>query len=88
MLADDQGLWHFTDRQEFADFTVYFESESSNADFRPESNVNCDSRMFLLGLLGSSSTGSLSIESQAPKGKSTTRSNKLAENRDVDFIGL
>ena len=33
LLADDAGLWHFTDQRAFADFTVYIQNEPSNADF-------------------------------------------------------
>ncbi|NER83274.1 MAG: hypothetical protein F6K42_27725 [Leptolyngbya sp. SIO1D8] len=33
LLADDTGLWHFTDQRAFADFTVYIQDEPSNADF-------------------------------------------------------
>ena len=33
LLADNTGLWHFTDQRAFADFTVYIQDEPSNADF-------------------------------------------------------
>jgi len=31
--ADKPGLWHFTDKKEFADFTIYYEPKRSLADF-------------------------------------------------------
>ena len=31
--ADKEGLWHFTDKKEFADFTIYYESKRALADF-------------------------------------------------------
>jgi hypothetical protein len=33
LYADRQGLWHFTKKKEFADFTVYFEPNRGLADF-------------------------------------------------------
>lgn len=33
VYADQQGLWHFTDKKAFADFTVYFETKKGLADF-------------------------------------------------------
>jgi hypothetical protein len=33
IYADGQGLWHFTDKKAFADFTVYFEPKKGLADF-------------------------------------------------------
>lgn len=33
LLADDTGLWYFTDKRDFADFTIYLQNEPSNADF-------------------------------------------------------
>ncbi len=33
LLADNGGIWYFTDKREFADFTVYFDDERSNVDF-------------------------------------------------------
>jgi len=31
--ADREGLWHFTDKKAFADFTIYFEPKKGLADF-------------------------------------------------------
>ena len=33
LLADDQGLWFFTENKDFADFTIYFETDPANVDF-------------------------------------------------------
>ena len=33
VYADRQGLWHFTDKKAFADFTIYYESKKGLADF-------------------------------------------------------
>ena len=33
LYADRQGLWHFTDKKEFADFSIYFEPKRGLADF-------------------------------------------------------
>lgn len=33
LLADDSGLWHFTENRDFADFSIYIESEPDNVDF-------------------------------------------------------
>jgi len=31
--ADKEGLWHFTNKKEFADFTIYYEPKRALADF-------------------------------------------------------
>ncbi|MDZ7605200.1 MAG: DUF6150 family protein [Cyclobacteriaceae bacterium] len=31
--ADKEGLWHFTDKKEFADFSIYYEPKRALADF-------------------------------------------------------
>jgi hypothetical protein len=31
--ADKAGLWHFTDKKEFADFSIYYEPKRALADF-------------------------------------------------------
>jgi hypothetical protein len=33
LFADKEGLWHFTDKKAFADFTVYFEKDRGLAEF-------------------------------------------------------
>ncbi len=33
LYADGQGLWHFTDKRGFADFTIYYEKKRGLADF-------------------------------------------------------
>jgi hypothetical protein len=33
VYADREGLWYFTDKKEFADFTVYFEPKKGLAEF-------------------------------------------------------
>ncbi len=33
LFADKEGLWYFTDKKAFADFTVYFEKEKGLAEF-------------------------------------------------------
>ena len=33
LYADNEGLWHFTDKKAFADFSVYFEPKKGLADF-------------------------------------------------------
>jgi hypothetical protein len=33
LYADREGLWHFTDKKEFADFSIYFEPKKGLADF-------------------------------------------------------
>ncbi len=33
LLADDAGLWFFTDNRDFADFTIYVENAADIADF-------------------------------------------------------
>ena len=33
VYADNEGLWHFTDKKAFADFSIYFESKKGLADF-------------------------------------------------------
>lgn len=33
LLADDTGLWYFTDKRDFADFTIFVQNQPSNADF-------------------------------------------------------
>ncbi len=33
LYADREGLWHFTDKKEFADFTIFFEPKKGLADF-------------------------------------------------------
>lgn len=33
LYADREGLWHFTDKKEFADFTIFYEPKKGLADF-------------------------------------------------------
>ena len=33
VYADQEGLWYFTDKKEFADFSVYFEAKKGLAEF-------------------------------------------------------
>ena len=33
VYADQEGLWHFTDKKAFADFSIYFEPKKGLADF-------------------------------------------------------
>ena len=33
VYADREGLWHFTDTEAFADFSIYFEKKKGLADF-------------------------------------------------------
>lgn len=33
LYADRSGLWHFTDKKEFADFSIYYEPKRALADF-------------------------------------------------------
>ena len=33
VYADKEGLWHFTDNEAFADFSIYFEPKKGLADF-------------------------------------------------------
>lgn len=33
LYADKEGLWYFTDKKDFADFTIYFEPKKGLADF-------------------------------------------------------
>jgi len=33
LYADNEGLWHFTDKKAFADFSIYFEPKKGLADF-------------------------------------------------------
>jgi hypothetical protein len=33
LFADRAGLWFFTDKKEFADFSVYFDKQRGTADF-------------------------------------------------------
>ena len=33
LMADATGLWYFTDKRNFADFTIYIQNEPSNVDF-------------------------------------------------------
>ena len=33
LFADRQGLWHFTDKKAFADFTIYYEKDRGLAEF-------------------------------------------------------
>ena len=33
VYADREGLWHFTDKKEFADFSIYYEPKRGLADF-------------------------------------------------------
>ena len=33
LLADNTGLWHFTDKRDLADFTIFIQDEPANVDF-------------------------------------------------------